>query len=272
MAAILRRSVALQPPIPARDASGRAPGAILSEPCASCPVRGVAACVTLAPATRAALSRRLTQSSLAPGVPLATGEPGAVVGVLASGWLRRVRFAPDGRRRVLGLVQPGELISASPEAMGEVEAATEAWVCRFDRAELDRLAPGDRSLSRARFAQAHRELDRLRHLALCLAVLTPEQRLAGFLAASVETMAWRPAPTGGGVLTLQLPRPDIADMLGTTVESISRVTRRFAREGLIRILDPSRFEIPDLDALARLASVERLPPASSALRGAAPRP
>ena len=73
-------------------------------------------------------------------------------------------------------------------------------------------------------------------------------------------MPWEPLPGGGGVLDLDLPRADIADLLGTTIESISRISRKFHREGLIRIVDPRRFAIPDLARLARRGSLA--PPAS----------
>lgn len=263
-------------PTPGASGPAGAPPA-LAQPCASCPARRASICAEIPNDALSRLARRLTQTTLPAGAPLPAEGEAPFLGVLASGWLRWVHFGRDGRRRVLGLVQPGEMIWRPAEPIGALETATAAQVCRFDDPALvhpphaaTAAHPGEAEgdpLDRLRLAQARRELDRLHALAIGLAMQTPEQRLAGFLAAGIDTMAWRPfgGSGGGGVLAVPLSRPDIADLLGTTVESVSRITRRFHAEGLIRILDPRRFEIPDAAALARLAG-------AGATRGAAKSP
>ncbi|SFI52128.1 Crp/Fnr family transcriptional regulator [Albimonas pacifica] len=269
----------------AEDALGRVsarPSPRLAEPCASCPARRAAVCAEIPGSLLSRLSRRVTQARLPAGAPLPAEGAGPYLGVLASGWLRWVHFGHDGRRRVLGLVQPGEMIWRPEDPIGSLEAATDVEVCRFDDPSLvsapaGALAGGGdgaEALDRIRMAQARRELDRLHAIAVGLAVQSPEQRLAGFLAAGTATMAWRPSdgPGRGGVLTVPLSRPDIADLLGTTVESLSRITHRFHADGLIRILDPRRFEIPDVDALSLVArrgstEVETAPSAPAAADG-----
>ena len=69
-------------------------------------------------------------------------------------------------------------------------------------------------------------------------------------------MPYTPLPEGGGLLTVELPRADIADLLGITVETISRVTRRLEAEGIIRIRTAQSFEIPDLGRLVRIGCYE----------------
>ncbi len=219
--------------------------------CADCRER-CPVCRRLDPATLAALSRRATQVNLPANASVQTGERRAVhAGMLVRGWLRRVSFGRDGRRRIIGLVQPGELVEPPSSRSGELETATPVRLCRFDRADYDRLRLADPSLRREGLAQGRRELERLRRLSASLATLHPEERLAAFLATSAGAMPWAPLPEGGGVLAVDLPRADIADLLGTTVESISRITRKFHGEGLIRILDPRHFEIRSLAALSR---------------------
>ncbi|HSO48842.1 MAG TPA: helix-turn-helix domain-containing protein, partial [Rhizobiaceae bacterium] len=44
--------------------------------------------------------------------------------------------------------------------------------------------------------------------------------------------------------------------LGTTPESISRAIHKFAREGLVRIVDPLSFEIVQREALIRASGRE----------------
>jgi CRP/FNR family transcriptional regulator len=64
-------------------------------------------------------------------------------------------------------------------------------------------------------------------------------------------MPFEPDGERGGRLTIRLPRPDIADLLATSVESISRISQKLAAEGLIAIISPGLFHIPDVQRLAQ---------------------
>jgi CRP/FNR family transcriptional regulator len=71
-------------------------------------------------------------------------------------------------------------------------------------------------------------------------------------------MPYQPLPDGTGVLSVSLPRRDIADLLGTTLESISRAAHKLADSGIIEIRDPARFRILDLPRLIALGKIEGL--------------
>ena len=77
-------------------------------PCLACPNARHGACRRLTPEDRAALGQRAHRLVLPRGETLARREP--EYSVLLSGYLARVAYGRDGRRRSLGLVLPGEAI------------------------------------------------------------------------------------------------------------------------------------------------------------------
>jgi CRP/FNR family nitrogen fixation transcriptional regulator len=94
-------------------------------------------------------------------------------------------------------------------------------------------------------ATAH-ELQRVQQHALLLAK-NSRQRVASFLIEMSERLN---APK---VMEVPMPRQDIADYLGLTVETVSRTITRFEAKGLIEVPLARQIVFRDLDALRRLA-------------------
>lgn len=203
------------------------------------------------------MAERSLRISLPSGAAVRSSDVDVPPGVVISGVLRSAHHAEDGSRQVLCLTLPGEVVAAGNERNGtEMEAATEVQLCRIHPESFRRTLRDRAQLRRALVAQAQAKLDRLRGLALALLGLTIEERLAEFLVEAAGFMPWQPLPDGGGILTITLERGDIADLLATSAESISRITHRFEDSGHLRIRDPRHFEIPDLGRLSRLAHAE----------------
>lgn len=196
--------------------------------------------------------------------------------ILQSGYLRMPRYSIEGRRQIVAMVSPGEIVGEGIDTRPGygMESVTPVRVCRFERGDFLRLTESEPELRRAIFRQYMKRLDVLRWLTWSLGLQTPEERLCAFLARSCETMPYQPLPDGSGILTLEVPRADVADLLGTTKETISRLTHRLQQTGLIEIRDPRHFRIFDLGKLARAGGIA---PAGSpteigiGLQAAAPR-
>lgn len=103
---------------------------------------------------------------------------------------------------------------------------------------------------RALCKQSLARLDEARQLTWVLGALNSNARLRSFLLAARHWMPWAPQPDGTGVLTMTLPRKDIADLLATTPETISRLLHQFQEDGLIDMLCSKTFRLRDLTALA----------------------
>ena len=180
------------------------------------------------------------------------------VWLIRSGILRLQRHAYDGRRQILSLFFPGEIVGFDGEFREgvTVETATQSGLCRIDRRWFDQIVNQNDSLRAELFRQKQDQLDRLHWLTWSLGTLGPEERLSAFLALSTKIMPYQPLPDGTGVLSLQLPRRDIADLLGTTVESISRIVHKLADAGIIEIRDPAHFRFLDLSRLIALGKID----------------
>lgn len=236
------------PPLPVDAATAR---------CADCPVRSCGLCGQLGHEL-ARIASETSRLDLEAGATLwEEGRDGYPCGVLVEGLLRSVYHGPDGRRHVMSLTRPGELIGRHLMRPGlSLEAATAVRICRLSPAGHDwamRCIPVFRDRVRR---QAETDLERVRYFTLALAALGADERLAAFLTLMTTTMPWRPLPGGGGVLTIVLRRADIADLLAISAETISRITHRWEREGLLRLLGPRQIEIRDPERLARIGRLD----------------
>ena len=183
---------------------------------------------------------------------------GGDVWFIRSGLLRLQRYCYDGRRQILSLYLPGDVIGYENDWREgvSVETVTQTGLCRIDRRKFDAVLRTNRTLRDDFYRQSQDQLDRLHWLTWSLGTLRPDERLSAFLALSSTFMPYQTLPDGTGVLSMLLPRKDLADLLATTVESISRITHKMAESGLIDIRDPAHFRLLDLQKLVRLGKVE----------------
>lgn len=226
--------------------------------CAGCPVLSCGICGQVSAAGLRRLegfARRITYGAEQEIWSAESPEP--FVALLCAGHLRMAQYSVNGRRQVMAILNPGDMAGEiqSPRAGYALETVTPVTICRIERSAFQRLLTEDAELRRATYRQRIRRLDAVRRLIWSLGVQTLEERLAGFLALACKTQPFQPLPDGGGILSIQIPRGDIADHLNTSRESISRVTYRLQAAGLIEIRDATHFRIPDLDRLRRAGGV-----------------
>jgi CRP/FNR family transcriptional regulator len=189
---------------------------------------------------------------------IAGGAPSRDVWFIRSGILRLQRFAYDGRRQILSLFLPGEIVGFEAEFREglSVETVTQCGLCRIDRRKFDTLLNENDDLRADLFHQKQDQLDRLLWLTWSLRALSPDERVCAFLALSTRFMPCHPLPDGTIGLSMQLPRTDIADLLGTTVETICRISRKLSENGVIEVKGSSHFRIRDLKQLVALGQIE----------------
>ena len=100
-------------------------------------------------------------------------------------------------------------------------------------------------------ASASRELHLAQDQPLLLGRKSAPEKVASFLL----RMAGEDADNGMQI-DLEMRRGDIADYLGLTVETVSRILTRFRQDSLIALPMPSRVTILDIDGIETLASGE----------------
>lgn len=236
--------------------------AAISAACETCPMRSQAFCSAHAPHL-SGCTFWTEPKSFEAGATLWTGESqGGFAAVVVSGWVRQLRYTPDGRRQIVMISGPGELLlPLDKRGLGlRLETSTPAVICRLDDRRLDRTMEADAELMRDIYRWRQLKLEQMRWLTACVGMLTSTERICAGLLMAVRLFPFTPTADGqGGSVEIPLPRRDIADLLGVSVETISRVTRSLAREGILGIERADRFEIRNLEALRSRAGLGDIP-------------
>lgn len=187
-------------------------------------------------------------------------SPGALrrdLWLVETGLLRMQHTDRDGRRQILHLVFPGEIVGINPRDLigTAIEACGHSTLHRIDRRAFDEALTRDPGFRRRLLRHQEGRLEQVRFLTWLLRALRPAERVCAFVAFSLQVMPARRLGDGSLVLDQIMPRTDIADLLRTSVETISRVTRALQRKGVIEIEAPSRFRIIDLPRLKRMGGI-----------------
>lgn len=226
--------------------------------CRSCTLQGAGLCHALArvapPGTTATHLRRVARDTIL----AEQGTQPTLFGVLRKGYLRKEKLRDDGRRTLLGLVCPGDLLFRAPDQTLDytLEAATDAEICACDPHAVRRAMDEDRQFRRQIILDATRQLQQQSELVWRRGLLTSRERIIAFVVTATEIMPVEHQPDGSLIVTIELGRRDWADLANTTVETISRTMSLLTERGLVSTIAPSRYRIHDVAALTRLAGLE----------------
>ena len=162
-----------------------------------------------------------------------------------------------GQIQITGFHLPGEIVGMDGMLDGKhVSAAValeDSEVCVIRLNEVDRVASHLPSLQQQFRRLMSREITRSHQMLASLGSMRSEQRLAAFLL----NLSQRYASLGysSTEFVLRMSREEIGNYLGLTLETVSRLFSRFARDGLIKI-NQREVRILDLPALKQLLGHE----------------
>lgn len=185
------------------------------------------------------------------------GDTSQAIYGLRSGSIKTQIEDASGQVQITGFLLPGEILGIDG-LMHEQQAShaialedTEVCVIRLD--EMDRLAPQLPTLNLQLRRLMSKEISRSHQQLLSLGSLRSEQRLAAFLlnlSQRLQVLGYSPYE-----FILRMSREEIGNFLGLTLETISRLFSRFAREGLIRV-QQREVTILDVTGLQMLSGVD----------------
>lgn len=224
-------------------------------PCQGCEVRDKAVCGVLDRARLEEFRNLGWTLKLSSGQALFhEGDPATRVFTLTKGTLKLYKLLADGRRQVTGFLYPGDFlgISVDDEHAFSAEALEEAQLCWFPRARFDDFVDDHSAMERELYRMAAHELAAAQQQFVLLGRKTATERLASFLVLLFERTE-RPMAGASGMLRLPMSRSDIADYLGLTKETVSRVISALKRERIIRLESLDLVQILDRDRLDQLS-------------------
>jgi CRP/FNR family transcriptional regulator len=233
----------------------------MSRTCSECGVRDRALCASLDDSQLAALSPLGVQRRLVRGETLVrAGDPPLVCANLQSGVMKLSTVTAAGEEAITGLLFPGDFIGrpfmGSPEH--DIVALTDVELCVFPRAAFERALSDHRRMEQLLLERTLAELDRARRAIVTLGRASAGARVAGFLddiARRMATSGCQPGsePTGRS-FDLPLSRGEIADVLGLTIETVSRQMTRLRTAGLIALPGGRTIVVRDAARLAAEAA------------------
>ena len=179
------------------------------------------------------------------------GDPFEAIAAVRAGTVKTYIIDRDGREHVLGFYLPGEVIGLDA-IDGETYpcnavALDTAMLCRFSFPKIAVLATRLPGLQRHLFRLLSRDIGRA---ALLAGDWTADQRMAAFLIGLARRLAARGFSPNRFQLTMA--RTDIANYLRLAPETVSRVLRRFQKDGLLAV-DRRELELLEPDKVHDLA-------------------
>jgi len=193
-------------------------------------------------------------------------EPQSEVGLLLKGWACRYRLLPDGRRQILDVYLPGDLIGLDGFLMKRspdfVMTLTESIYGSIDHDRFQRLIAGrDVALHiLALLVAEKRRLDE--HLAI-VGQMVADEKIAALLLELYIRLRHRQIVKGKS-FHFPLTQQQLGDFLGMTVVHVNRVLKRLRDNGIVNVKHRV-VVIHDMTRLLNLASGRAQAPASPAV-------
>ena len=154
------------------------------------------------------------------------------------GSVRRTRLLEDGRRQVGGFYFPGDFfgLEIGDQHRSSAEALDPAQVLAIQRSALKYRGEDGAQLERMIWLATGLELQRAQDHMMLLTRKSAFERVSGFL---LEIGA----SARGAWAQLPMSRQDIADYLGLTIETVSRMVTQVQAEGLVMFDGARRFRV-----------------------------
>lgn len=173
---------------------------------------------------------------------------------IGRGVVMAYKLLPDGRRQVTGFLFHGDFLGLAHDGryVYGAQAVTDCRVLAYPSGQFQRLLARSPPLERHMLRLANHELLAAQEQMMLLGRKTAEERLASLLC----ILARRQGERGEADNPVWLPmcRGSIADYLGLTLETVSRLFSKLSREGLISKLGKQFVRLEEPQRLAEVAA------------------
>ena len=230
--------------------------------CSTCIVRNRAICASLDTDELLLLGKLGRKRTISRGETLLwEGDPAPVVANIIDGVLKLSVNLQDGREQIVSVMYASDFIGRpfGKESPYRVTAMTDAEVCVFSRSSFDSFAKDHPDLQNKLLQRTLDELDRAREWMTLLGKKSATERIATLLielSDRLSTDGCSPVTPYLDRFALPMDRQQISDILGLTIETVSRQFTRIRKEGIIELPDRRTVIIKDRNRLKALAEVE----------------
>jgi CRP/FNR family transcriptional regulator len=203
-----------------------------SPECVDCPVQSISFCRE-ADVSNLLVGRQQVALKDRETIRCGRGTPAELLNFV-SGLVKLVGTLPDGRTQILGFRGPGDflIIGEDEKQSISVEAVGAVRLCRFAWPRLRQLLQERPQALALLLGKSQEQLEELQQHLLVLGRKNAREKVASFLVRYGLARRTGQSPPRSQLL---LTRAELADFLGLTTETVSRVLTQLAREGLVAL-------------------------------------
>jgi CRP/FNR family transcriptional regulator, anaerobic regulatory protein len=188
-------------------------------------------------------------------VLVSTGEDSGTVYLLEQGWVARTRLIDDGRRQIIVVFLPSDLmgirsmlLERQPET---IECLTDAYVRTIDHKRLLELVAQNHAASLRVMFQLGEDERRLHNWVAALGKGSADERIATLLLDLRGRLHQAGLANGEAGFRMPMTQQEIADHLGLTLVHVNRVLRRLREAGIVTV----QRGVVTVDEMARLSQL-----------------
>lgn len=176
--------------------------------------------------------------------------------ILVSGVIKLLHIEPDGHQHIAGLLFPGDYLHPTQPRIARLvaESATPVELCCFPERTFELLLRRNATLEPAILGHTLNELDDVRGWTRILAHWPALERIAAFLVMLEQRTRIASEQARRDVLHLPLSRAELADYLGTTIETVSRQLTQLRELGIVETNGRRLIRICDWNTLQSIAA------------------
>ena len=177
--------------------------------------------------------------------------------IVRYGRVKLYEMSEDGRQQIIRLLEPGDFFGELALFMEEehyllnAETLEDTGICLLSRDDLKALIHSNPDISLGIMQALTERLAYAEKFISTLTLKTIEQRLISWLLAMAEKEGV--LTTKGIRLTIHLPRQELANLFGTTRETISRKLSKLQADGFIALNGQKHIIILNKNGLLSLA-------------------
>ncbi|MBW4330486.1 Crp/Fnr family transcriptional regulator [Stakelama sp. CBK3Z-3] len=224
--------------------------------CDQCTIADRAICAVLGEAEREELTRYGRRRRYSRGdTIIAAGDSNYGFATLIRGAAKIATIDADGTERIVALAHPAGLLGQlfAPGDDLHVMALTDSEACLFPREQIESLVNSHPALAARMLQETTRDLGRARSLIDLISKRKSTARVAALLLEFARA-ASPAACHDAKAFDLPLSRGEMAQLLGLTIETVSRTLTGLERDGLIERRGAHGIVIRDQDGLTALVT------------------
>ena len=188
----------------------------------------------------------------------AAGSDMSQLMVVHTGQVKIARTSATGHEQVIRVLGPGDFIGESAFLTGArpdhaAESLVPTELCVFRHADFGRLVEKHPSIGLRMLQGVSKRLDDTEARLASVISGNVSSRLADYLL----SLPGKPGSRGAIDVALPLAKKDIASLLSTTPESLSRQLRKLTDSGVIAQQEQGRITITDVTALTALSTLTK---------------